>query len=147
MPDKLTINLYLPSRGTVWIGALALAEHGPWTASQTSGGWWSERTGGLIGGIAGGLLGVLGGLAGSLGSRGKARGFVFGTMTALIALGAACLLAGVIALVLGQPRAVWLPLGLIGILTVSILPARFRQLREQYNNLELRRMAAIDAAG
>lgn len=144
MPDKLTINVYLPAQGTVWIGPLTLTEYSGGAAVQ-NGAWWSPRMGGIFGGIAGALLGCLGGLAGSLAAKGKARGFVMGTLWGLIIVGALCLATGIAAIFVGQSREVWLPLTMLGVLVLFILPMRTRQIRNHYHELELRRIAAMDA--
>lgn len=149
-PTRLELNLFLPGPGTVHLSSLKLIQYAPGAALAASPrlvGWWSERTAGLIGGIGGALLGVLGGLLGSLAARGKARAFVVTTLTALMALGGILAMIGLAALALRQPYAVWFPLILIAVLLLSILPSRLRHYRRQYEELELRRMASMDAAG
>ncbi len=147
-PTRLEINLFLPGRGTVYLGPLKLVEYAGNSfnaAIGSSNAWWSDRGAGLIGAIGGGVIGCLGSLLAWLASKGKARAFVLGTLKILIGMGAAAGIAGVIALLTSQPYAVWLLLLLFGVLLVAILLLRLRQYQRQYRNVELRRMASVDA--
>src|SRR5882672_6925304 len=108
--------------------------------------WWNPQQAGWIGGIAGSILGIVGGLAGTLAGilapRGKARRFIMTTFSCMIALGVVALAAGIVAVILGQPYAVWYPLVLLGgimsIVAGSIMPA----LRLRYRQAEARRLEA-----
>ena len=111
------------------------------------GAWWSERTAGLVGGIAGGTLGCLASLLAWLASKGRSRGLVVATSGILIGAGALATLAGLVAVCFQQPYAVWFPLVLLGVLLLAILPIRLKQFQKQYEALELRRMASLDALG
>jgi hypothetical protein len=145
-PTKLEINLFLPAQGTVYIGPLRLVEFEGGSANVTkTGAWWSDRTAGWIGGIGGAIIGCAAGLLAWLASQGRARAFVLALSKALIAVGAAFTLGGVAALLMGQPYAVWFPLLLVGVLLLLILPYRLRQYEKQYQDLELRKMSAVDA--
>jgi hypothetical protein len=66
-------------------------------------------------------------------------------MQALIVVGAALALLGLVAVALRQPYAVWFPLLLLATLLLAILPARLRQYRQHYETIELRRMNSMDA--
>ena len=55
-PSRLEIDVVLPA-GTVSVGPLRLV---PLDAASGGEGWWSARTGGLVGGTGGALIGVLG---------------------------------------------------------------------------------------
>jgi len=106
--------------------------------------WWSSQIGALIGAIGGGglgsLAGLLGAAAGSLAPQGKARGVVLGTFSALIALGVALASGGLSALLVGQPRHVWMPLLLIGgVLTLVLIPLR-PIVKKRYAEAEARRL-------
>ena len=143
-PSRLEANLVLPGPGVVHLRGFALVEDYDLLAPP-AGAWWSERTGGLVGGIGGASLGCLAGLLGSLSSRRKARAFVLGAGYALVALGGASAIAGLAAVFLAQPYAVWFPLTLGGVLILAILPFRLREMRASYQQGELRQMRAIDA--
>jgi hypothetical protein len=107
--------------------------------------WWGNRQGGILGAIFGVVVGTLGGLIGWLGGRGKARGFVLGAMKLIPLLGLACLAAGVVAVIDAQPYAVYYPLLLAGVICAVVPFASLRRVRQRYEELELRRMEALDA--
>jgi hypothetical protein len=108
------------------------------------GAWWSDRTGNLIGCIGGCVIGLLGALIGTLAGLGKFRRPVMGTCVTLIVAGGICLVLGVMSLVIGQPYAVYYPLLLIGGLTTVIVGAVTPTIRRRYEQVELRRMTAMD---
>ena len=56
-PSRLELNLVLPGKGTAWIGPLQLIVL---EAAAEGSGWWSGRSGGLIGGVGGSVIGMLG---------------------------------------------------------------------------------------
>ncbi len=145
---RLEVNLVLPGPGTVHVGPLTLVEYPgawPWSAdNDRSDAWWSQRAGGWVGGLGGALLGILGGTFGWLAGRGKARGFVTAGMRGLIAVGSISLVAGAAAYFQSQPYAVWYPLLLTGILSVTILPFGLRQILRQYQARELQKIQAAD---
>lgn len=146
-PSRLELNLILPGKGVVHIGPLELVEYASGGAQAMAGAWWSDRTSGWIGGIGGSLLGSLGALLGYLVAKRKARGFVIGTASVLIGMGGALACATIVALTMRQPYGVWYPLALGAVLLLSILPARLRGFRRQYEDHEFRKMAAADAVG
>ncbi len=148
-PVKLVMNLHLPGAGEVLLRNLRLVELG---ATFRAGGpltqpWWSNQASGWIGGGAGALLGCLASLLAALAAKGKARTFVTRTSQLLILLGLATLLAGALALLLGQPYAVTFPLLLFGVLLLGIIPFRLKQFHAHYESLEMRRMKSLDAFG
>jgi hypothetical protein len=148
-PTRLEINLVLPGQGTVYLGPVKLVEFEGDLGLQKQGGatgaWWSDRAAGWIGGIGGSVFGCLGSLLAVLAAKGRCRGFVVWTSLSLIAIGVAAAVTGVAAVSIGQPYAVWFPLVLLGILLLCILPFRLRQYQRGYADLEMRRMAAMDA--
>lgn len=140
-PVRLELDLVLPGAGRVWTGPLELTSPG-----ATGSAWWSDRTGGLIGGIGGSLIGMTGAVVGILVARGRGRRAVLATMVALIVAGGGLLVAGVVALALSQPYSVYYPLLLGGIVTVAVFGLAFRRARRAYEDVELRRMRAMDTA-
>lgn len=108
--------------------------------------WWSAQTAIWIGSLGGGGLGTLAGLFGAavglLAPRGLARGPVLATHLALVLIGAAMLLAGLLALVLGQPYHVYYPLGLIGLILTAVMGPLWPVVRARYRQAEARRLEA-----
>jgi hypothetical protein len=140
-PVRLELRLVLSGAARVWIGPLELTAPG-----ATSSAWWSDRTGGLIGGIAGSLIGITGAIVGVLIARGRGWRPVLTTMVALAVAGSALLVAGAVALAMSQPYAVYFPLILGGIILVAVFGPGFRRARRAYEDVELRRMRAMDTA-
>ena len=137
VPTQLVVNVVFVDRGTV--------ELSPVTLYQLRPGWWSDQAGGWIGGIGGGIVGTLAALLGILVGFGKARGFVVTTTIIMIGLGVISLVAGFIALALGQPYAVCNPLLLMGIILTAVCGENLRGICRRYEQNELRKMAAMDA--
>lgn len=143
-PQGLIVNVVLPGRGEVTLSPMTLVEleAGDWPSS-TSGavyGMW-----GVWGGLGGALLGIVAGLLGWLGGLGKARSLVLTGFRAIMILGAAALVAGLVALLKGQGYDVYYPLLLIGVLSLLVPLTVLPRLRKRYEELELRRMSALDA--
>ena len=145
-PERLTLSLFLPGNGTVFIRDVALFEYAagedPLTSTTQ---WFSARVAALFGAVGGSIVGLWGALIGLLASRGKARGFVLGSSKLLLACGVVCLLGGIVALATDQPYAVYYPLLLIGIILVFVLGGLIRNLPKRYEALELQKMRAMDA--
>ena len=145
-PDKLVLNLVLAGAGTVELGPLELVQFATDEdplADSTA--WWSDRQAGVLGGIGGSVLGVLGAVVGWLGSAGRAKGFVLKTLRGIAWLGIGALLLGGVAIRGGQPYAVYYPLILCGALSAALGFSLPRSLSKRYEELELRRMQALDA--
>jgi hypothetical protein len=145
-PEKLVVNLVLAGAGTVEIGPLELVQF----ASNedplaNSAAWWSDRQAGMLGGIIGSALGILGAVIGWLGSSVRAKGFVLGTLKAIGCFGVGALASGGLALAVGQPYAVYYPLLLLGLISAALGFSLPRSLSKRYEELELRRMQALDA--
>lgn len=111
--------------------------------SPSAGAWWDARTGGLIGGIAGTLLGCIGGAMG-MAFRRHRRAVIFCGFI-LAALGICVLIAGVAAVCLRQPYAVYYPLLLLGFLMSVIFGVNALVLSRLARQEELRRISAMDA--
>ncbi|MBN1347450.1 MAG: hypothetical protein JXQ73_32470 [Phycisphaerae bacterium] len=144
-PSALEINLVLPGSGEVWIAPPTLAQFGPnEDPTAVAGQWWSGATAGLIGGILGIAFGCIGSLIGILASRGRARGFVMGLLSAIQVIGVLVLIGGVVALIKSQPYAVYYPLLLLGILCSALGRGLAPTIRRRYDELELRKITAMD---
>lgn len=141
-PERLIINVVLPGRGEVTLGALTLVElePGEWPSGVND-----SATFGLWGGIAGGAFGIFGGLLGWLGGQGKAKRFVVTGFRMMMAAGGVSLVLGVIALARGLPYHTYYPLLLIGAIALLVPAATLPRLTKRYEELELRRMSALDA--
>lgn len=146
-PSRLVVNVVLPGRGVVELGPVTLLEYrADENLQAVTGQWWPERTGGLIGGILGSVLGCMGGLIGCLAGFGKARNLVFGLVAAMFAVGILGVGSGVAAVALGQPFHVYYPLLLLGALCTLLPAALYQPIRSRYEQAELRKMSAMDAA-
>lgn len=102
---------------------------------------WAWIPGTLLGAIGGGVGGTL---AGVFAPRGKFRSLVLGFFTAVIIVSVVLLAAGIMALVSGQPYAVWYGLGFPGLLCLIIFGVLRGVVAKQYTAAELRRAAAKD---
>lgn len=138
VPTKLEVNAIIPGGGSVEFRNLALYE-----ATRPYGNaWWDHRTGGIIGAVLGTTMGLFGCMIGLLRKAGKARRFVCGSMIAGIVAGIACTIAGTVALIMGQPYAVWFTLLLIGIIGGLVSGYNLPQIRKSYTEHELRQISA-----
>ncbi|GMV24476.1 MAG: hypothetical protein AMXMBFR58_05070 [Phycisphaerae bacterium] len=108
--------------------------------------WWTLQSGIMVGAIGGSMLGVLGGglgaAAGYLAPRGRCKGLVLGTQTALVAVGVVALIAGIVALATGQPRHVYYPLLLGGFSCSVVMGSLLPVVRMRYRQAEQRRLDA-----
>ena len=145
-PSRLTINLVLPGQGKVSLSAMTLAEleRDEWPtmgsrATGTAAGWW--------GGLAGAALGICGGVLSWLGSRGRAKTLVLAGLKTMVALGVVALALGFLSLGRGLPYETYYPLLLIGAIAVVAPASALPSLRRRYEELELRRMQALDVSG
>ena len=98
--------------------------------------------------IPGTLLGVLGGtwgtLAGVLGPRGKCKGLIWGMWGLLVVYSLVLLIAGVVALVQGQPYGIWYGLGFPGLLGLILIGCLSFVIRVRYRQAEAQRLQARD---
>jgi hypothetical protein len=142
-PVRLELNVVLPAGGRVTLRDLRLGSGVAATAAP--GAWWSDQTAGWIGGAAGSAVGMFGALIGTLCTLGRGRRFVMAGLLALGVCGLALLAAGLVALALGQPYAVWYPLVLLGVLDPVLAFSLLPTARRRFEEIELRRMQALDA--
>ncbi len=107
--------------------------------------WWTVQQTGLIGGIGGAAIGMVGALVGSLSFlivRGKGKPFMVGLFGVMIAVGVALLGVTIVAMVKSQPRHVWYPLMLGGILSTVLFGSLLPVVLIRYRAAETRRMEA-----
>lgn len=161
-PTRLEINLILPGRGTVYLTPVKLLKYsggfslstgskssniGSSDGSMSASGWWSANAAPWVGGIGGPIIGFLGGLLGWLSQKGVARTLVLRAWKGCIAFGLICLVATAVAVAVGQPWFVAMPLFVFGFVSVTVFSATWSSARKRYDELEIRRMASIDAMG
>jgi hypothetical protein len=145
-PVRLSFGVHHPGGGQVLLRSVRLVQFAPGEDPlRLKGQWWTEQQGGMVGGIAGSLVGLLGALVGMLAGSGRARPVAFGGLRMMQAIGAIALVLGVVALLRAQPYPVFYPLLLVGVLASALPIALAPTLRKRYEDLELRRMAALDA--
>ena len=107
--------------------------------------WFDPNLYAFIPGTALGVVGgVIGALTGTLAPRGKGKSWLLPLYVAVTIVCAVLLVAGVIALVTGQPYGVWYGLGLPGLLGVVVFGALFGVVRHAYRAAELRQIQAAD---
>jgi hypothetical protein len=107
--------------------------------------WFDPNRYAWVFGTALGVIGgTLGSLAGSLAPRGKAKALVMGLFTAVLVACAVMLVAGVVALLQGQPYGVWYGLGLPGALGLIVVGGLMPVVQRRYREAEERRLSARD---
>ena len=108
--------------------------------------WWNEAVGTYIGAFGGAGIGVVcgtfGGVAGMLAQKGTGRAFVLGFHLTVTVLGALVLLAGIVAVVMGQPYHVFFPLLLLGGITTAVMAPLYPVMKQRYAEAESRRLEA-----
>ena len=145
-PERLAVNVAFPGRGTVILGPLRLLDLGPADDPfLPPGAWFTSRQIGLVGGIGGGVIGLLGALAGTLSSLGRARPLVLAILRGILAVGVVSLGALAFGWWNGQPREVLFLLFLVGTICTALPAGLLGQVRRRYEELEFRRMKALDA--
>lgn len=107
--------------------------------------WFDPNQYAWIPGTAYGVLAALmGGLVGWLVPRGRARGFIFRAWFITWAVAVLLLIAGMVALVNGQPWGVWYGLVLPGAIGTLVVGVNSLVIRKTYREVEQRRVAAKD---
>jgi len=135
-PETLILGLVLPGAGEVSISNMTLVELDSGMPLKDTGRW---------GGIAGGILGVIGAILGSLAGAGRARTFVLAGFKALMVAGVAGLALGIAALFRNDPYQTYYPLLLVSTIALAVPALSLPGVRKRYEELELRRMRALDA--
>lgn len=153
IPNRLDLNVRLIGKGSLWLRSVKLIQYADQgdvmnaisiEASSTKHAWWSTRQAGLVGGIAGTILGCMGALVGMLSSLGRMRKLAQGTAYSMLVIGLCSLSAGITAISVGQPYAVYYPLMLIGILGTLVPTFVLRAVRLRFQALDMRRMNSLD---
>jgi predicted membrane protein len=108
--------------------------------------WWPIQSTGMIFGIAGGACGVLGGIFGTavglLVRRCRGKPFVYCCLALLCAISIGSIGLGVMALVIGQARHVWMWPMLLGfVMLMSALPSGL-MIPRWYRQAERRKLEA-----
>lgn len=115
----------------------AVTNAGPAAAPSA---WWDERASGYIGAGMGIYGGIFGSVVGTLASRPRAHRLVAGLMLLTGTAGVASAAAGLFALTVQQPYAVWYPLllggGVFAVISFGLLPV----LRHRLMDEEMRRI-------
>ena len=74
--------------------------------------------------------------------RGRARGLITGAYMLLACVGVSCLLFGAVALLMGEPWSVVMPLFLVGFVLAMIMGLYSPEIIRQYQEFEFRKLAA-----
>lgn len=108
--------------------------------------WWTNQAAGWVGGGLGGVIGLLGAALGVVAGRGAATGrgrpAVMVILAIMLGLGGFCLVAGIVALILGQPYHVWYPTALIGAISTLVSGVNAPIILKRYKQAEARRLDA-----
>jgi hypothetical protein len=140
-PSRLIVNIVLPGAGEVSLTSLSVVELDPGDFASAD----PARRVGLWGGIAGSVLGIAGALLGWLASAGRARTLVIAGLLLIMAAGGSSLVLGVFAVVRGAPPAVYYSFLLLGVVAILVPAAALPGIRKRYEEIELRRLSALDA--
>ena len=141
-PSKLVFNVCLPGKGRVALAKVQLVQNvaGPLPPM----GWWTGRDAVFILGIVVGIMVALGCVSYELYRNGKAHRFILWELRVLGSCGGLCCIFMFVAMWRSQPEYVWTTLMVIGLM-LTILPGLlFRAVRKRYEELELRKMEALD---
>jgi len=108
--------------------------------------WFSEKVAIYFGSFGGAAIGVFGGIlgaaAGMLAPKGKGRSFILNSMLGLGCLGIVFAVVGVVAVVMGQPYAIYYPFLLLGLLLTTVMFAVRPAIRQRYAEAEQRKVEA-----
>ena len=109
--------------------------------------WFTQETAGHLGAWIGstiGLMGALIGIACGVFVQKGLRKLVYAVFALAIAVSVILLALGLIALVLGQPYHVWYAFGLPGLIGTIVFSCLLPVARNQFTQIEFRRMQAND---
>ncbi len=140
-PRRLFLNIVLPGEGKVVVSQPLVV-----ASVSSSGQWWTNQQSGWVGGIIGTVFGILGGLIGLSCALIKSRTFTLILCLMGIAISGISLVAGIVAISVGQPYHVYYPLLMLGLVGVFVLGFNVRNISRRFQDEELRRMQAVDAS-
>jgi hypothetical protein len=106
--------------------------------------WFPEHYAWVFGTAIGVCGGIFGALVGVLGPQGKAKGLVLGFYWTVLAVSLVMLVAGIGALLTGQPYGIWYGLGLAGLIGTLVLGLNYPTIRNVYLRAEERKLLARD---
>ena len=104
--------------------------------------WFPEQYAWVFGASIGVLGGVVGTLVGCLAPFGKAKTMVYGVYWFALIASVTALIAGLSALISGQPYAIWYGLTLAGSIGSLVFGINYFTLANVYRQAEARKMAA-----
>ena len=110
----------------------------PWFDPITFGSWF----GAIAGGVGGTLCGCLGALTGVLAPKGRGRRVILGSMYLVVGIGLVLVLFGAVALVNGQPYAIWYGPIIAGTIFAIINGVLIPVVKRRYREAEERRVDA-----
>jgi len=152
VPRSIRFGLSLPGGGEVELRGVRLTtlDHAglgapaATPAGSSASGWWSPRSGWIIGASLGSGIGIAGALIGVAGALGRMRAVLVG-LAGLFSLGLAMAVTWGIALATGQPQWVLRPLSSLAIVLILVPVVVFPGIRSAWRQTELRRLAAMDS--
>jgi len=134
-PTRLVLNVVLPGPGRVKLSDLRFSSGSTFAPAPFA--WWSSRAARAIAGAGGAAIVVAVATIGILCALGTSRRLAEALLGTLFALSGAGFMAGGAAFAMGQPRDVWLPLLLMGLLA-ALLPLSLRgQVRRRFSRIQL----------
>jgi len=134
-PTRLELNVVLPGPGRVKLSDLHFSSG--ITLAAAPGAWWSPRAARKIAGAGGAAVVVAAATIAVLCAFGSSQRLAEALLSALFALSGAGFVAGGAGLATRQPREVWLPLLLMGLLA-ALLPISLRgQVRRRFARIQL----------
>jgi uncharacterized membrane protein len=104
--------------------------------------WFNPGYSWIFGTLLGVMAGILGACMGILAPKGKAKAAMFFCYWACLLYSGACLIAGIVALSMGQPYGVWYGLTLAGVIGLLVLGLNYVTLQRVYRMAEARKMSA-----
>ncbi len=102
---------------------------------------------GTIFGICAGVLGTVFGCSNNLIQRGQGKRWIVGGLIASVAVGVAVLVVGLVALVMGQPYAIWYPMLLGGGIMAGVFGFQLPMILARYRAAEERKIDAASLRG
>jgi len=148
-PSALDLTVVFPGTGKVWISDLKLVQvaltPAEAAAAAPKAAWWDEQTDGKIGGWLGGVAGCIGALIGVLAGLRRNRTLVLALLKGMTIAGIVLVVAGIVAKALHQPYSDYYPLLLPGFIVAAVCGSNIAVVRKRYEDLELRRIQAMDA--